>query len=144
MRYANTQSLRMLDFADSTVGYKNWHCFISIKFDVEKKWIICRNFIAGVAIFFKYTNNFSKSRIQYLWQVDINVCKVLVPIKVLLVKNNYFLHKIIVLHRYQQMNGFLYWCSFYWKKFGAYISHEFIVRVISTCIWDNLLTVSQF
>ena len=31
----STQSLRMLDFADSTVGYKNWHCFISIKFDVE-------------------------------------------------------------------------------------------------------------
>ena len=22
--------------------------FISVKFDVEKKWIICRNFVAGV------------------------------------------------------------------------------------------------
>ena len=29
-------SLRILNFANSTVGYKNWCCFVSIKFDVEK------------------------------------------------------------------------------------------------------------
>ena len=27
----------MLNFANSIVGYKNRYCFISIKFDVEKK-----------------------------------------------------------------------------------------------------------
>ena len=30
------QSLRMLNFTNSTVGYKNRYSFISIKFDVEK------------------------------------------------------------------------------------------------------------
>ena len=29
------------------------------------------------------------------------------------------------------MNGFLYWCSFYQKIFGAYISHELIVWLIT-------------
>ena len=26
------------------------------------------------------------------------------------------------------MNVFLYWSSFYWKKYGTYISHELIVQ----------------
>ena len=33
------------------MGYENWYCFISIKFGPAKKWIICRNFVAGVATF---------------------------------------------------------------------------------------------
>ena len=44
---------------------------------------------------------FSESGIQYLWQRDINVCKVLMPIKVVLVKNDYFLQPKFELHRYQ-------------------------------------------
>ena len=32
------------------LGYENWYCF-PIKFDVEKEWIICRNFVAGIARF---------------------------------------------------------------------------------------------
>ena len=47
---------------------------------------------------------FSKSDIEYLWQGEI---------KVVSVKNDYFLHPKFELHRYQQMNGFLYWRSFY-------------------------------
>ena len=58
---------------------------------------------------------FSKPGIQYLWQGEIGVCKILVPIKVVPVKNDNFLHPKFELHRCQQMNGFLYWCSFYWK-----------------------------
>ena len=27
----------MFDFANSTLGYENLYCFISIKFDIEKK-----------------------------------------------------------------------------------------------------------
>ena len=42
-----------------------------------------------------------------MWQKEISVCKVLVPIKVLPVKNDYFLYQNFELHRYQQMNGFL-------------------------------------
>ena len=56
---------------------------------------------------------FSKSDIQYLWQGEISVCKVIVPIKVVPVKNDYFLHPKFELHRYQQMNGFLFWISVY-------------------------------
>ena len=56
---------------------------------------------------------FSELGIQYLWQGEISVCKVLVPIKIVPVKNDYFLHPKFELHRYQQMNGFLYCCSFY-------------------------------
>ena len=36
---------------NETVGYENRYCFISIKFDFEKMWIICRNFVAGVTKF---------------------------------------------------------------------------------------------
>ena len=60
---------------------------------------------------------FSKSGIQYLWQGEISACKVLVPIKVVPVKNNHYIH--------------------------AYISHELLVRLIPTWIWYDLLTVSQ-
>ena len=56
---------------------------------------------------------FSKLGFQYLWQGDITVCKALVPIKVVPVKNDYFFHQKFELHRYKKMNGFLYWCSFY-------------------------------
>ena len=51
---------------------------------------------------------FSKSDIQYMWQGEISICKVLVPIQVEPVKNDYFLHPKFELHRNQQMNGFLY------------------------------------
>ena len=85
---------------------------------------------------------FSESDIQYLWQGEISFCKVQVPIKVVPVKNNYFLHSKFELHGYQQVNRFLYWCSFYLKTFGAYISHELVVQLIPTWIWYDLLTVS--
>ena len=80
---------------------------------------------------------------EYLWQGKVSVRKVLVLIKVVPVKNDYFVHQKFDLHRYQQINGFLYWRSFCWKKYGAYISHELIVRLIPTWIWCDLLTVSQ-
>ena len=117
----DTKSLCMLNFGNSTVGYENWYYFISIKFGVEKKRIICWSFVAGVTRFSAYinTSSFFKSGIQYLWQGYISVCKVLVQIKVVPVKNDYFFHPKLELHRYQQMNGFLYWHSFYWKKYGA-------------------------
>ena len=70
-------------------------------------------------------------------------CKVLVLIKAVPWKNDYFLHQKFELHRYQ-MNGFLYWFSFYWNKCGTYISHELIVWLIPTWIWYDLLTVSHF
>ena len=43
-----------------------------------------------------------------MWEGEINVCKVLVPIKVVLVENDYLLYPKFELHRYQQMNRFLY------------------------------------
>ena len=48
-----------------------------------------------------------------MWQGEISIFKLLVPIKVVLVKNDYFLYPKFEMHRYQQMNGFLYWRSFY-------------------------------
>ena len=62
----------------------------------------------------------------------------------MLVKNDYLLHSKFELHRYQQMNGFLYWLSFYWKKYGAYMSHELIFQLILTWIWYDLPTVIHF
>ena len=110
------------------------------KGDNLQKFCSWRNkIIAGVLIFLV----FSKSGIQYLLQEKISACKVLVPIKVVPVKNDHFLHPKFELHRYQQMNGFLYWGSFYWKKYGAYISHELIVRLMPTWIWYDLLLVSK-
>ena len=48
-----------------------------------------------------------------MWQGEISVFKVLAPMKLVLVKNDYFLYQNLELHIYQQMNGFLYWRSFY-------------------------------
>ena len=86
----------------------------------------------------------SKSGMQHLWHGENNVCNVLVSIKVVLIKNDYFLHPKFELHTYQQMNGFLYWRSFHWKKYGSYISHELIVQLIPTWIWLDLLTIIHF
>ena len=86
---------------------------------------------------------FSDPGIQYLWQGEISACKVLVSIKVVPVKNDYFLHAKFELQIYQQINRFLYWYSFYWKKFGTCISHKPIARLIPTWIWYDLLTLSQ-
>ena len=139
----------MLNFANSTLDCENWCCFISIKFGVEKNWRICRNFVAGGS-FYEYINIssfFSKSGIQYLCKGKLVfrlVLVLLVPIKVVPVKNDYFLHPKFESHTYQQRNGFLYWRSFYWKKYGAYISHELIVRLTPTWIWFDLLTVIHF
>ena len=48
------------------------------------------NIFAGILIFLV----FSKSGIQYLWQGEISACKVLVPIKVVSVKNDYYYSRI--------------------------------------------------
>ena len=61
---------------------------------------------------------FSKSGIQYLRQRKISACKVLVPIKVVPVKNDHY--------------------------YSRNISHELIVRLIPTWIWYDLLRVCQF
>ena len=45
-----------------------------------------------------------KLGIQYWYEEEIIVCKLLVPIKVVPLKNGYFLHIKFELHRYQQMN----------------------------------------
>ena len=58
---------------------------------------------------------FSKPEIHYMRQGEISVCKVPVPIKIVLVNNDYFLYLKFELYWYQQMNGFLNWPSFYWK-----------------------------
>ena len=63
----------------------------------------------GILIFLA----FSELGIEYLWQGEISVCEVLVPIKVVSVKNDCFLHPKFELHRYQQINGFLHRRSFY-------------------------------
>ena len=51
---------------------------------------------------------------------EISVCKVLVLIKLVPVKNDYFLHSKFELYRYQQFNGFLYWLSFTEKIWRIY------------------------
>ena len=136
----------MLDFANSTLGYENlilfnfYQVWYREKVDNLQKFRSRRNKIFVGILFFLV---FSKSGIQYLWQGEISVCKVLVPIKVVQVKNDYFLHPKFELQRYHQMNGFLYWIRFYWKKIGTYISHEIIARPIPTWIWYDLLTVGQ-
>ena len=43
--------LHMFNSANSTLGYENWYCFISIKFDFQKKRIIGRSFVADVTKF---------------------------------------------------------------------------------------------
>ena len=135
----------MLKFANSTVDYKNWYCYFYQVWCWEKVDNLhkfrsrCNKIFVGILIFLV----FSKSGIQCLWQGEISACKVLVPIKVVPVKNDYFLHQKFELHR-SQMNWFLYCCSFYWKQFGAYISPRLIVWLMPTWIWYNLLTVSHF
>ena len=62
---------------------------------------------------FMFLGFFSKSGIQYLWQGKVSVGKVLVPIEVVPEKNNYFRHPKCESHTFQQLNGFLNWCSFY-------------------------------
>ena len=112
--------------------------------------VIFRNFVASVTkslilIIINNISSFVKSGNKYLWQGKISACTVLLSIKVVPVKNDHFLHPKFELHRYQQMNGFLYWRGFYGKKYGAYTSHKLIVRLIPTwfdTIYD-LLTVSQ-
>ena len=103
-----------------------------------------QNFVAGITKFLCILIFlvFSKSAIQYLWRSKISICKVLGSVKVVPGKNDYFLHQKFELHR-QQINGFLYWRSFYLKKFGAYISHKLIVRLIPNWVWYDLLTVSH-
>ena len=134
----------MLIFDNSAVGYENWYCFITTKFGVQKRGLIGRDFKAGISKFYGYINIsifLSKSEMQHLCHRENNVCNVLVPIKVVLIKNDYSLHPKFELHTYQQMNGFLYWRSFHWKKYGSYISHELIVQLIPTWIWFDLLTI---
>ena len=129
----------MLDFAHSALGYENliffqfYQVWYREKVDNLLKFRSRRNKIFVGLLFFL---DFSESGIQYLWQGEISVCNVLVRIKVVPVKNDHFLDQKFKLHKCQQMNVFLYWRSFYWKKFGVYISHELIVRL-------NLLTVCQ-
>ena len=59
---------------------------------------------------------FAKSDIQYLKHKEINVSKVLVRIKVVLVKNDNFLHQKSELHKYRKMNGFLNWRRYLLKQ----------------------------
>ena len=42
---------------------------------------------------------FCKSGIQYLWQGEIGICKILGQIKVVQGKNDYFLHQKFEFHR---------------------------------------------
>ena len=86
---------------------------ICVKFDVERKLEKFRSRRSKVFVGILKFLVFSKSRIQDFWQGKISVSKVLLTIKVVLVKNDYFLHSKFKLHRYQQMNEFLYWCNFY-------------------------------
>ena len=41
----------MLNFANSTVGYENWYCFVSIEPDVMKKRQFAENFVVSVTNF---------------------------------------------------------------------------------------------
>ena len=54
-----------------------------------------------------------KSGIQYLCKGKLVFVLVLVLLKVVPVKNYYFLHRKFESHTYQQVNGFLYWQGFY-------------------------------
>ena len=64
--------------------------------NLKKFWSWHSKIFVGILIFLV----FSKSGIQYLWQEEISACKVLVPIKVVPVKNDYFLHQKFELHKY--------------------------------------------
>ena len=145
----DTESLHMFNFTNSTAVYKNLYCFISIKFGVEKKRIICRNFVVGVIKFLVgilILIVFFLSRalsIHYLWQGEIIVFQVLVPIKVVLVKNDYFRHPKFESH-FSKWMDFCTGAAFIEKKYGIYLSHELIARLIATWIWSDLLKVIDF
>ena len=67
--------------------------------------VIFRNFVASVTkslilIIINNISSFVKSGIQYLWQGKISACTVLLPIKVVPVKNDHFIHPKFELHRY--------------------------------------------
>ena len=64
--------------------------------NLKKFWSWRSKIFVGILIFLV----FSKSGIQCLWQGEISACKVLVPIKVVPVKNDYFLHQKFELHKY--------------------------------------------
>ena len=55
----------------------------------------CSKIFVGILIFLV----FSKLGIQYLWQGEISDCSVLVPIKLVPRKNDYFLHQKFELYR---------------------------------------------
>ena len=63
-----------------------------------------------------------------------SVQKVLVSVKAVPVKNDYIIHQKFQLHRYQEMNEFLYGRSFSWKKSGAYIGYDLMVRIMPTLL----------
>ena len=91
----------MLNFANSTVGYKNW-CFIFTKFDFEKSGEfveISYSLRNKIFVYINISVFFSRSGIQYLWQGEISICKLVVLIKVVPGKNDYFLHQKFELHR---------------------------------------------
>ena len=99
---------------------------------LQKFWSWCNKMLVSILIFLV----FSKLVIQYLQQGEISVHNVREPVKVVLVKNDYLLHRKFELHRYQH-------CAVFTEKtFYAY-SHKLIVRLIPTWIRYNLLTVSQ-
>ena len=110
MNFNDTESLRILNFLNSTVGYENLYCFLLSSILRKKVDNLLKVSSQRTKNFGGYVNfsSFSESGIQYLWQEEIGVFKVLVPVKILLVKNNYFLRPKFEFHRYQQMNGFLY------------------------------------
>ena len=60
------------------------------KVDSLQKFCSLRN---KIFVFILIFLAFSKSSIQYLWQGEISICKVLVLIKVVPGKNDYFLHQ---------------------------------------------------
>ena len=64
-----------------------------------------------------------------MWQGEISICKLIVPIKVVLVKNDYFLYPKFEISANEWVSVL---AQFLLKKYGACISHELIVRLIPT------------
>ena len=106
MNFNDTESLRILNFLNSTVGYENLYCFLLSSILRKKVDNLLKVSSQRTKNFGGYVNFSSFS--QYLWQEEIGVNKVLAPVKIVLVKNYYFLLPKFEFHRYQQMNGFLY------------------------------------
>ena len=80
----------------------------------EKHWLLCTRtlFCLGCSTCGK---------------MEISVCKVLVSITVVPLKNNYFLHPKFDFHGYQQMNGFMYGAVFAEKN----ITHILVTSSLS-------------